>query len=93
MIRINDDICIEIDELNYTLKKDKHSEYTDKNGATRHNYYVIGYYTNLESALKGAKDYMVVNSLSEKDMSLGEAIRRVREVSEAFRQTIDKFAI
>lgn len=83
MIQINDDLCIKADNdgnVSYTLMLDKHKE--DKFGKPI--FTTLGYYTSLESVLKGAKSYMVHETIANNDYSLDEAIRAVRDLSNEF---------
>ena len=88
MIRLNTDYLIDVDDMNYTLVKDNHKTYTDKNGIERKSFTNISYYSSLENALKGARKYFINKSLQEYEMTLGEAIKRILEVNKQFDEMI-----
>lgn len=89
MIKFNDDYFIDVDESNYTLKQDMHTDSKDKDGNLRHNYRVLGYYSTLNGALLGLKEVLTRKTLSEELISLNEAIRRVVEVNNQFKEIIE----
>lgn len=83
MIRINDDLVIKADNeggVSYTLMSDKHKNNKDGKPV----FVVLGYYTSLESALIGAKTYMIHEVIANNDHSLDEAIRTVKDISNEF---------
>lgn len=89
MIRINDDWVVDVDEFNYTLKKDLHKKTPRKNpdgtSTMVDSYKTRGYYSNLQSALNRLCDEMVVDKLSGADMSLKEAIVAIEECTREWR--------
>lgn len=86
MIRVDENIIIEVDTFSYIAKADKHKQ--DKNGVDM--FELIGYYSTLESALKGILRYKVARALDVKEFSLNEAIREVQRVKNEFGERIDE---
>lgn len=93
MIRINDDYVVAVDEYNYTLQKDLHSDATDKNGVTRHKYKTIGYYSSLYKAILGYKEVVGRECMSRDDMALGEACTRLERINEEFKKILEEHSI
>lgn len=89
MIRINEDWVVDVDEFNYTLKKDLHKKTPRKNPdgsvAMVDSYKTRGYYSNLQSALNRLCDEMVIDELSNNDMSLKEAIKTIEKCTREWR--------
>lgn len=80
MIRVNEDYVILIEGLNYTPCRDLHK--TDKKGAPV--YKVIGYYSNLEQAVKCIIKDMVNRTLEADTYSLQEAVKVIQQSNDAF---------
>ena len=75
MIRVNENYCIDVDEKCYTVKIDKHKE--DKNGNPI--FETVGYFSSLESAIKGVIISMNRKQLKEGVHSLVEALGIIHE--------------
>lgn len=88
MVRVIDDYVIENDELNYTVKVDKHKVSVDKNGVETQVFDTKGHYTSFPGAVKGIRNLMVANSLSEKVMSLDEALKTIQDIDKRFEELI-----
>ena len=84
MIRLNNDYFIDVDDMNYTLKRDTHKTYTDKNGKEINSVEVISYFSSLNNAIIGARNYFIGKSLQDGEYSLKEAVNRVEEVNKHF---------
>lgn len=85
MIKITGDYVILVNEDEYTAAIDKHK--VDKKGT--HVYKVLGYYSSLNNALKGAYNHMLKAGLMEKDLNLSEAIEIVQNVTKELNDKID----
>jgi len=90
MIRIDDDWVIDVDENNYILKKDLHSEKKRKDGTVEHNWKVIGYYSSPDKALKRFGEEIIRNRLRGAEMGLPEAVRAIRESMKEWSQMVER---
>lgn len=88
MIKIDDDFFIEVDNLCYTAKEDKHKTTKTKNGEEIPVYNIIGYYGTLSKAIIGVRDYILKNHFGENTCSLDEAIAYIEKVDETFQNYI-----
>jgi hypothetical protein len=84
MIRVNEDYIIEIDNFNYTAKRDTHRTTLVKDKATGNEsevplYNTVGHYSNLTGAIKGIITDMNSRKLRDGMHSLEEAIAIVVE--------------
>lgn len=91
MIRINKDWLVDVDEYNYTLKRDLHSKTKKKNPKTGEieevdSYRSMGYYSNLASALNRLCEEMRVSELKDKDITLKEAIKIIEDCTKEWRE-------
>lgn len=80
MIRVNEDYVILVDTLNYTPCRDNHK--TDKKGNPTYN--AIGYYSNLEQALKGIVRDMNGRAFEADTYSLQEALEVIKQSNKVF---------
>lgn len=80
IIRLNDDWVIEVNDMSYMLKKDRHRK--DKNGDDV--YTISGYYTSLEGALKGFRKELIRYGFEDKAMSVKEALKVVEKANKEF---------
>ena len=80
MIEVINDYYIDVNDLNYTLKKDRGTY--DKHG--NRNYKTYGYYDSLRSALVACVDQLQRDKLSSDTFTLQEGIRAINEVTERF---------
>ena len=84
MIRINDDWVVDVDEYNYALKKDLHKEVPrkERDGSVTmvHQYKTCGYFSTLQHALNRLLDEMVVERLSDGEISLNEYFNHRRNL-------------
>lgn len=90
MIHVKDDLYIDVDEQNYTLKVDKHVTKTDNKGNEMRIFDYVGYYTNLRGAILGAKEYLTKKLLIGTEQSLESALKCVRTISEEFEEVLDR---
>ena len=88
MIRVNDNYIVDVDDMNFIAKEDKHKTNTDKNGITKNVYYTIGYYGTLEGALDGIRRDMIKKSLAEGEVSLKEAIEVINKANYEFKEIL-----
>ena len=88
MIRVNNDYIVDVDDMNFIAKEDKHKTSTDKNGITKNVYYTIGYYGTLEGALDGIRRDMIKKSLAEGEVSLKEAIEVINKANYEFKEIL-----
>ena len=92
MIRINEDYIIDVDEVQYTLKQDAHKTSIDKRtGQESPVYYVIGYYGNLENALRGYIRLQTNKRLKSGEYALREALDVIREEQERLERMITEY--
>lgn len=90
MISVYGDYVIDVDDMNYTVKLDRHKTVTDKNGNTTDVYDTKGYYNTLKSALRGVRDMVVSDRLSQEDIDLNKAIKTVTGVNREFEDIMTK---
>ena len=88
MIRVNDNYIVDVDDMNFIAKEDKHKTSTDKNGITKNVYYTIGYYGTLEGALDGIRRDMIKKILAEGEVSLKEAIEAINKANYEFKEIL-----
>lgn len=88
MIRINDDWIIDVDDHNYILKKDTHTDRLRKDGKTEHVYNTKGYFSSLDKALKFFGEEFIRDRLKASEMGLPEAVRVIRESLEEWSKTV-----
>ena len=92
MIPINDDWVVDVDEYNYALKKDLHKEVPrkERDGSVTmvHQYKTCGYFSTLQHALNRLLDEMVVEILSDGEISLKEAVARIEKCAKEWRKLI-----
>lgn len=91
MIRINENWVVDVDEYNYTLKRDLHHKTTKKkpDGTTAiiDAYKIRGYYSNLQSALNRILDEMLIDNYNnDKEISLKEAIQIMESCVKEWRE-------
>lgn len=90
MIRINDDWVIDVDEHNYILKKDMHTERSRKDGSTEHVYSTKGYFPSPDKALKSFGEEIIRDRLKASEMGLPEAVQAIRESIGEWTRTVDR---
>lgn len=88
MIVINNDYFIDVDDMNYTLKRNTHKTYIDKKGKEIKVTEVISYFSSLENAIIGAKNYFINKSLQDDIYSLKEAVSIVTNANLEFEQML-----
>jgi hypothetical protein len=95
MIRVNEDYIIEIDNLNYTVKRDHHKKTSRKDLLTGEyveaDYYSnVGFYENLTSAVKGVIADMNKRRLRDGVHTLEEAVAIVLENNNKVAELLEK---
>lgn len=85
MIKL-DDMVIEPLEVDYRLGIEKISSKSGKPYVV-----TLGYYKNVESAIKAIKAYKIREGMNE-DLSLDEAVKRIEEINQHFENVI-KFVL
>lgn len=86
MIKINDDYYIDVDRFGYTVKIDKHK--TDKKGNGI--FETVGYFSTIESAIKGVIDSMNVKQLSDGVYSLKQALEIIKANNKQFTELLER---
>ena len=84
MIRVDNDYYIDVDEQCYTVKIDTHK--TDKKG--NEVYVIVGYYMNLQNAIKGVIDYQNKKKLKSENYDLKEALKIVLDNNTRFEKLL-----
>ena len=80
MINLIHDYVVDVDQLNYTLMRDKHKR--NKKGIPI--YETLGYYSSLEGAILAAKERCTKIYLGTGTHSLHEAIEIIKQVNKEF---------
>ena len=91
MIRVNDDWVIEVDDHNYTLKKDLHrTELSRDKKKMVPAYAVKSYHPSLRRALERLHEEIIRDRLREADRTLAEACRAIRECTDEWRELTEQ---
>lgn len=94
MVRLNREYIVEVEPHNYTLKRDmnkKISKVTKLGDEVEEDVYnVLGYYGNLQQAIKGAIADMNIRKLSRGEHTLEEAIAIIAKNNEKFDRILKK---
>ena len=89
MIRVNDDWVIEVDDHNYTLKKDLHrTELSRDKKKMVPAYAVKSYHPSLRRALERLHEEIIRDKLSKPLNGLGEVAEAIREAREEWRELV-----
>lgn len=90
MIRINKDWVVDVDEYNYTLKRDLHKKTPRKNpdgtSTMVDSYKTYGYFSSLSNAINALLNTMVTTRLSDGEIDLKEAVKRIEECVKEWRE-------
>lgn len=88
MIRVTNDYCIDIDAMGYTVEKDEHKMYFDKQANKEKPYITnLAYFGKLEYAVKYIAERVGKDMVLESgEVTLAEAIELYRK---AFKQVTD----
>ena len=89
MITVDKDFIIDVDSMNYTPRVRK-TRIDKKTGEQYEDFEIIGYYSNLQNALKGILDYKVSNSLANEEMSLESALKCVQTTYKQFTDLLER---
>lgn len=84
MIRITDDYVIDVDSLNFTVKKDKHKMTIDKDGNEKPAFDNVGHFITLENALKCVRNELFRNKISDVEIDLESAIKEFKKTNDEF---------
>lgn len=90
MIRINDDWIIDVDEHNYILKRDMHTDRIRKDGKVEHVYNIKGYFSSPQKALKAFGEEIVRDRLKASEMGLADAVRTIQDTYEEWRRVVEE---
>jgi len=91
MIRINDDWVIDVDDRNYTLKKDLHSLVKSKSGDKTKlvpAYKVVGYFSTVSGALNCLGEEIIRQKLSGSVNGLQELADAIKIAQEEWRELV-----
>jgi len=86
MIRINDDYLISVEPCEFCVRADMHK--VDEKGKEVTD--ILGHYGSLESAIKGVKNEMIRNCLSNGEYTLESALRCVVDINTEFIEILKK---
>jgi hypothetical protein len=94
MIRFNEDWIIDIDEYNYTVKKDMHCirTRTRKDGTPYEEnvFETKGYYGSLEKALKRIGEEIIKDKLRTGAHPLREALQTIRDCTKEWSENVER---
>ena len=94
MIRFNDDWVIDIDEYNYTVKKDMHCIRTrvrrDGTAYEEDVFDTKGYYGSLEKALKRIREEIIKEKLKDGTHPLCEALQTIRDCTREWNEAVER---
>ena len=95
MIKLNSEYLVEVDPLNYTLKRDCKRKVVKIDKETgeeiEEDYFEsIGYYRKLKNAIKGALEDLNNRKLSKGNHELLEAIEVINKNNEKFERIVKK---
>lgn len=96
MIKLFNNYEILVSNFSYTVVKNNGKKTTEEKDKTtgeikkveKINYSPVGDYTNLESALNGARKEMIKQNLKDGEFTLNEALNIVRELNRKFDEII-----
>ena len=87
MIEIYDGWCITVDKNSYNVVK--RVPYTDKKtGETKIRTEIFGYFGSVQAALEGLSRYLQKEELSERELTLSQAIVAIAESNARLRNAI-----
>lgn len=90
MITLTSEYLVELDERNYTLKRKYKMKKPADDGSDQYEYATLGYYANLQNAVKGAIDDMNIRKLSKGTHDLLEAIEIINKNNAKFERILKK---
>lgn len=93
MVRVNDDYIIDVDSLNYTVKRDAHKTRIVKDKDTLEEkevetFVTVGYYGDLAGAIKGVIKDTNRRELSEGVHDLKSALAIVKSNNDSFEKLL-----
>ena len=94
MVKVNDDYFIEIDSLNYTVKRDEHKtravKVEDNDVKVAPVFTTVGYYGDLATSISGIIKDMTRRQLGEGTHELHEAVNMVMNNNRHFEALLEK---
>ena len=91
MIRVNEDWIIDVDDHNYTLKKDLHRMEPSRDKKKMVPAYAVkSYHPSLRRALERLHEEIIRDRLKEADRTLAEACRAIRECTDEWRELTEQ---
>ena len=88
MVKLVNDLFIDVSELNYTLKKYEGKGKDEKTGEYKDIYTIKGYYSSLENAIKGAIEYSIKSKFKDNTFTLKEALKEIEIIYNKFNNII-----
>lgn len=88
MIHIKDNYYIRPSQLDYVALLV--TDGTNANGEKIKSEKLIGYYTTIQNAIIGIKDYYIREELTIVDMELYEAIKTIKEITDEFSELLER---
>lgn len=85
MINLIENLCIDADENQYTLKLNTNR--LNKKGETI--YKTLGYYSTISSALEGASVFLIRNKIQNNDMTLKETLDEYKRIEKSMKELCD----
>lgn len=94
MIIINDDWLVDVDDYNYTLKRDTHRivQRKQRDGSVTSDkvYTTKGHFSSLDKALERLGSEMIRDKLKDADIDLNTAVNTIRECRNEWNQITEK---
>lgn len=90
MIKVTDKYSIDVDSMNYTIRDTTKMVKDKRTGEKVEHPLAVAYCTTLESALSKIRALMKTDVLIDKDITLDEAIRLVREENKRFEELLSR---
>lgn len=95
MVRVNDDYIIEVDQLNYTVKRDLHKERISEDKITGEAvsipmYSLVGFFGDLGQAIWGIVRDMNRYDLANGEHDLKEALKIIKSNNKKFMDLLNR---
>lgn len=95
MIKLNNGYSVEIDNLNYILKKEYES--TSKDGQAKKSEKTIGFFGNMKDLLERYLECSQKDAIGESEIDMAEYVRMVERSNEmaveGLKDALDKFPV
>ena len=88
MIVINEDYIVDVDSLQYTLKRKGVGK--SKKGETIETTRTVGYFRDLRACIKASAEDSKKELFKNNDYSLNEAIAKIQEINDTFSDLLNK---